>query len=395
MVSAGGGATAGRVLHLAGWWPGPTDVNGIFIREHVKAILPHLGGEVLHLEVLKSGIGLPFVERSTAVEDDITVHRIRIRTWLRRFGIADMLVRRAYQRFIGEHRGRFTLLHVHVRTEATAQVLAVAERHGIPVVVTEHNSFYHLGIRALPKAEQARERRAIRRWFAHPSIKAVMPVSQDLARVLVDDHGVRRELVTVVPNVAAAHFRPGAPPTPGPFRLLLAAVWRPPKDHDVFIRALAKLPEALRAGCCVDWVGYGPDMERIKARCARELAGMDIRFPGRLDKAALADLMRQAHVFVLPTRADNLPCVVLESLCCGTPVVSMAVNGVPELVDDSNGVLVPPGDPDALAQAIAGIMEGRHSFDREGIARQALERYSAEAVGLRIATVLNNVLHTP
>jgi len=278
-----------------------------------------------------------------------------------------------------------------VRTEITEQLIAATEGLGLPVVVTEHNSFYHLGINVLPKQEQAAQRKAIRQWFAHPAIAAVMPVSRNLAQVLQDDFYVPLTKITVVPNIAAEVFRPAEVTAERPFHILLAALWRPPKDHDVFISALRSLSAEHAADCRITWAGYGPAMEVIVARCREELPEWDIHFTGRTDKYQLAELMRSANVFVLPTIAENLPCVLLESLACGTPVISMAVNGVPEVVDDSNGILVPPRDPGALAAALVACKCDPGMFDRTRIAREAQAHYSAEVVAERIAEVYRRV----
>ncbi|MBL7939540.1 MAG: glycosyltransferase family 4 protein [Flavobacteriales bacterium] len=382
-------ASDGPVLCVVGWWPTDPDVTGIFIREHIEVITRYRPVIVIYMEVLKGPWRWPTMEVSESVEYGIPVHRVRILTPLRRFGFGDRLVRRAFRKLVAQIQRStpLQLIHIHVRTEVTEHVLPVAARHGLPVVVTEHNSFYHLGIRALPPAEEAAQRSAIRHWFKHPSIAAVMPVSKDLARVLNVDFGVPQGMITVVPNIAADVFRPAQGPTGDVFRMVLAAVWRPPKDHDVFIRALGSIPMELLQRCRIDWVGYGPDYQRIVERCKNELPDVDIHLPGVLDKPALAHLMQQAHLFVLPTTADNLPCVVLESLCCGTPVLSMAVNGVPELVDATNGILVPPRDPEALATALISCIRHPDRFDRGSISRDALAKYSAAAVGSSILTV--------
>jgi glycosyltransferase involved in cell wall biosynthesis len=385
-----------RVLCIAGWWPDDEGLSGIFIKEHVLAIAGHCAVEVAFLEVRKSPWRWPAFSYATTMESGVPVHRVLVKTPLRRSGSQDLLVRRAFLQLFRALRAkeRFDLLHIHVRTEVTEQVLALAEKMGLPVVVTEHNSFYHLGIRSLPGNEQVRERRHIQQWFASPTIAAVMPVSQDLADVLSNDFCVGPERITVIPNVAHAAFIPGVRTVPPPFRIVLAAVWRPPKDHAVFIEAMAELPGELRKACRVDWVGYGPDMELIQARCRNELQDIDIHFPGKLDKPALALLMQQAHVFILPTKADNLPCVVLESHCCGTPVISMAVNGLPEMVDGSNGILVPPNEPLALAEALVHCIRTPHQFDHHAIADKAHSKYSAEAVASAIIAVYAKVLTT-
>lgn len=381
----------GPILCLVGWWPEPGSVAGIFILEHLQAIARHRAVEVVYTTVEKSHRPVPTITIRTGIEAGLTVHRIQIRTPIRRYGVPTILVRMAYKRLL-RRVPKPALVHIHVRTDETACGTGIARALGVPVVVTEHNSFYHLGIRALPPKAQATERARIAQWFADPTIARVMPVSNDLARVLVYDHGVREDLVTVIPNVAADVFHAGPPPPPGSFRMLLAAVWRPPKDHDVFIRAMRELPDTVRRSCIVEWAGYGPDMATIVQRCAAELPDVDIRFPGLLSKSEMADAMRQAHLFILPTKADNLPCVVLESHCCGTPVLSMRVNGLPELIDDTNGVLVPPSSPQALAKALEELMTSKHRFDRQTIANTARQRYAASAVGARIDQVYREVL---
>ena len=384
----------GTSICVVGWWPEPGSVNGIFIREQVKAIARHRPVEVIYMQVVKSRSPWPRIYEDVRVDEGMTVHRIAIRTPVRRFGIPKVLARMVLRRTLRRSRARdrIGLVHIHVRTDLTEVALPLAHTFGLPAVLTEHNSFYHLGIRSLPPIVQDRTRTSIRKWLARTELQHIMPVSHDLARVLHTDYGVAMERMTVVGNVAAEVFKPTATRVSGPFRLLLAAVWRPPKDHDVFIRAMALLPDAAKARCIVEWAGYGPDMERIRARCANEWSGIDVRFPGLLDKPDLARRMQQADLFVLPTTADNLPCVVLESLCCGTPVLSMSVNGVPEMINASNGILVPPSDPQALAEALLASINGNVAFDRDRIAHEALERYSPRAIGAAIEAVYAHVL---
>jgi glycosyltransferase involved in cell wall biosynthesis len=384
----------GRILCLAGWWPRGEDVAGIFIKEHVLAIQQEYSVVVIHMEVLKARWPVPRTDVSFSMEDGIPVYRITIKTPVRRSGIYERLARKAYRDLVARlHKeDPFTLAHIHVRTEATEQCVPVVKALGSKIVLTEHNSFYHLGIRTLPPLEEQARRRAISNWLADDAIAAVMPVSNDLANVLHAEYGVPLEKITVVPNVAAEVFKPMAKEGTPPFVIMLAAVWRPPKDHDVFIRALHLLPRDLLDNCRINWVGYGPAYASIQERCKLELHHVDIRFPGHMDRNMMAVAMREAHLFVLPTLADNLPCVVIESLCSGTPVVSMAVNGVPELVDDTNGILVPPSDPGALAGAIVQCIRGTRSFDTMAIAQAAHARFSRSAVALRIAAVYEKVL---
>jgi len=75
------------------------------------------------------------------------------------------------------------------------------------------------------------------------------------------------------------------------------------------------------------------------------------------DPAQVALYYRAADVYAHAARAENQPLAVLEAMACGTPVVASAVGGIPEIVADGRtGLLVPPGDPTALAAAIGELL---------------------------------------
>jgi glycosyltransferase involved in cell wall biosynthesis len=73
----------------------------------------------------------------------------------------------------------------------------------------------------------------------------------------------------------------------------------------------------------------------------------------------LPDWYRAADLFVLPSRSEGVPCVLLEAMACGTPFVATHVGGIPEVAHLGTGRLVPAEDPDALAQAIHVQLEQR------------------------------------
>lgn len=377
------------ILNIVGWWPGKSRLAGIFIREHVEALSGQYQMIVVHCLLYKSKSLCPTIQIDRTMENGIPVHRIEIWSWLRRAGMAEFLIRRAYKRVIRRIAQEYDLqlMHIHVRTDESEQALYLASHFRLPVVITEHSSFYNLGVHRFSPRKWDKEQKKIRAWFRHPSIRKVMPVSHHLGDTLQDNFHVARKKIKVIPNIAASVFKPGNSPVSDHFQIMLAAYWRPPKDHDVFIDALKLLPPVLAHRSTVIWGGFGPHMEQIRERCSKELGNFDIRFPGYLDKASMAAWMQSSNVFVLPTKSENLPCVILESLSCGTPVISMYLNGIPEMVNESNGILVPPGDPNLLAEAIKTMMTSPERFDRDTIAADAFSRYSVEAVAGQIQEV--------
>lgn len=133
---------------------------------------------------------------------------------------------------------------------------------------------------------------------------------------------------------------------------LLVTVGRltPVKGVDVAIRALEHLPDAV-----LIVVGEGEQRAELEALAAPW--GERVRFVGQQPNDRALRFVRAADIFVLSSYTEGLSHVLLEALSVGTPAVATAVGGNPEvLADGVNGLLVPPGDPRALAAAIERLL---------------------------------------
>lgn len=120
------------------------------------------------------------------------------------------------------------------------------------------------------------------------------------------------------------------------------------------------------------FVGDGPERAGLEARAKAAGVGDEVRLSGVVPHAALADWYRAADLLCLPSHAEGVPNVVLEAMACGIPTVATAVGGIPEVLPDTAGVLVPPNDATALSDALYGALE-RH-WDSHSIAACA-KRY--------------------
>jgi glycosyltransferase involved in cell wall biosynthesis len=138
------------------------------------------------------------------------------------------------------------------------------------------------------------------------------------------------------------------------------------KGIDVLIEAAARL------GISLDIAGDGPDRQLFEALAQR--LDVDARFHGHLPKGRLHDLVRSAAVSVLPSRChENQPLGVLESFCCGVPVVGTTLGGIPELVHPGkNGELVDPNDPASLAKSLEALLSDRDRAYRMGAAGRTM-----------------------
>jgi len=160
------------------------------------------------------------------------------------------------------------------------------------------------------------------------------------------------------------------------------------KGVDVLLRALAKVPDAR-----LTLVGEGelrPGFERL----ARDLGlGERARFAGRVEAPDLADLYARAAAVVLPstTRGEIFGLALAEGMASGRPGIASDLPGVRTVVDhEKNGLLVPPGDADALARAMARVLANPEEADAWGQAarEKAVARYDWSRVGEKLLQVV-------
>jgi len=190
---------------------------------------------------------------------------------------------------------------------------------------------------------------------------SVVTTSEWARRALLELYFLPGDHVRVAePGVDRAELAPG---TEGAGALLSVAAVIPGKGHDVLLDALAPLA-GLRWHCrCIGSLERDPAfVERLRRRVLD--GGMDgrVRFSGPQPEADLASSYAAADVLVLPSRAETYGMVIAEALARGVPVIAAEVGGVPEAlghgVDGARpGLLVPPGDPAALGDALRAWLD--------------------------------------
>lgn len=117
------------------------------------------------------------------------------------------------------------------------------------------------------------------------------------------------------------------------------------------------------------YVGAGPLARSLAEQAAAMGAAGDVRFPGRLMHEQIVQWFGAADVFCLPSHAEGVPNVVLEAMACGTPVVASRVGGIPEVLPEYAGLMVPAKDAPALAEALFTALQA--TWDRPRITGHA------------------------
>ena len=184
----------------------------------------------------------------------------------------------------------------------------------------------------------------------------------------------------VIPNVVDLSrfvYRERKPLGP---RLLSTRNLEPIYRVDVMIRAYARL-KPLVPDATLTIAGYGSEEPRLR-RLVDEARLADVRFVGKVDPAAMPRLCDEADIFLNASVVDNQPVSILEAFASGLPVISTPTGDIPAMVrHQQTGLLVPPGEPDAMAQAVIGLLaqpERARSFAKQ--AHHTLGRHTWPAV---------------
>jgi glycosyltransferase involved in cell wall biosynthesis len=365
-----------KVLVVAAWYPSPqTPVSGVFVKEQALAAQLHHDVVVLHPMVAPHRIrGL--YELTESVEDGILTLRLLCRRVLgeKLSLVVAMIGRRAVTRRLAAEGFRPNVIHAHV---FWAGVIGsyLGRFYGAPTILTEH----HTGF---PTKTIRGVARVVAR-FALRRADLVCPVSRDLERH-IRAFGVSNRF-EVVPNVVdTSLFAPAR---------AASALSRQACTRVLFVGAqvdrkgVPQLLEAFRAvlhrreNMDLDIVGDGPERGRYEAIATSLGLAEAVRFHGNKSKAEVASLMRDACFVVLPSLSENLPCVLLEALASGLPLVATDVGGVTEIVDEDVGLVIPPNDIPALSAALEAMADSAIEYDPQILASQARARYGREEVG--------------
>lgn len=364
-----------RVLFLTAWYPTRAQpMQGVFVREHARAVQLYDDVTVVHL-VEPEDKPTRFWELEEETDPTLTAGiptlRSRYRAWPPKlsYGLFLLGAFRAYRHVVA--RGfRPDIVHAHMFTAGVPAVL-LGRRWGVPVLISEHFT-------AFPRRTLPRQHVWKARW-AFPRADWVLPVSRAL-QAGIEGYGIRGRFRVVPNGVDTGLFRPPSRPyPPGPKRLLFVGRLTPIKGVSTLLQAAALLQQH-RQDWLLDLVGDGPQRQPYEQQVLELGLTARVCFHGYQPKEAVARFMQEADLLVLPSLWENLPCVLLEARAAGLPVVASAVGGIPEAVDPSYSLLVPPQQPEPLAQALNDMLD-RCAFDQRALIAARAQAFSLEAVG--------------
>ncbi len=289
------------------------------------------------------------------------------------------------------------VVHSHnVRANVHTRISAV--RAGVPVrVSTIHNSVFAYDVSPAKQRLYAAAERRTATWATR-----IIAVSDGIATELIQRYGIDPEKVTIIPNgIDPERLQPIRNPDAmredlgiGSSVPLILQVGRltSQKGYDLLIRAMPRVREQhpdVQLLC----VGEGPDRPQLEALAANHRVSDCVHFVGHRED--VPDWLDAADLVALASRSEGMPYTLLEAMALGNAVVATRIGGIADVVEDgTTGVLVPPENAPALADAIINLLAEPRSRERIGEAARTeiLQSYTAEATARAVVDLYEDLV---
>ena len=263
-------------------------------------------------------------------------------------------------------------IHAHFASHPAAAAFVIHRLTGIPYSFTAHGSDLH------------RDRHMLCQKTAEAVF--VVTISNFNREIFARECGEwTREKVRVLHcgvDTGAFQPKPDRRPADQPFTILCVGTLHEVKGQKHLLEACRLLQERGVDFAC-RFVGDGPDQEMLVQQVAQ--AGLEdrVHFEGRLTRQDVIAAYRHADVVVAPSvpssdnRREGIPVVLMEAMSSGVPVIASDLSGIPELVEDGvSGLLVPPGDARAIADALEKLY--RDEAERQRLGQGGRDRVRRE-----------------
>ncbi len=383
-----------HILWLASWYPNIYEpVNGDFIQRHAKAVARFVPVTVIH--VIQLGKDAQAENRVETNKDGNLTEIIHYFTFNKTgVSFADkILYNRRYLHYYKQvllaykkQHGVPALLHVHVPMKAGMVAKKISGLWKIPYMVSEHASMYEKSAADNFFTRSRFFRMNTARVFRGATL--VTNVSATIGKKIQNLFHLKN-VVTVHNVVDSKIFTYADKKGTAGFRWLHVSSMAKQKNIEAILTTAKSL---VQQKIPFEIVLVGPEKDHHKALAEKLELTDHVIFTGEISHQKVAHEMQQSDAFVLFSSHENFPCVVVEALCCGLPVITSDAGGVAEAINKSNGIVVNKNDMDELKKGMLYIMQNKHLYKSDEISSDAIAKYKEETIGLQFISLYNSVL---
>ncbi len=297
-------------------------------------------------------------------------------------------VQQLYERF-DLKREQFDVIHAHCCVWAGYAAMRLSEKTGIPYVITEHATLFELHKDQISKAND----KFIRQAFENAA--KVICVSHAFAK-LISEYRTAGGIEVIGNVVDFDRFKPGKNEPHREMRFLTICYMNTKdqlikKGMDILLEAWREFsPKCNSAKLVIG--GGGHAAQKAVEWCREYGVEQTVEFIGALSREQVVEQMQACDVFVLPSRYETFGVVYIEAMACGKPVIAAANGGPDDFVKDYNGILIEPGNAEALVEAILYMTRHIEDYQPQQITDFAAENFSGQAIAAQIAGLYSQVL---
>ena len=382
------------ILWLASWYPSRiAPYDGDFVRRHARAVSLVQAVHVVHVVKDTQGAvcsSLLVEESRTGLLQETIIYYKPYTTGL---NLIDKLISfftyyKVYFTYISKVMKKNDsppLVHLHVAMRAGPVALWLKWKYALPYMITEHWSGYKRHTKDNFFQKNIFFRYITRRIFRHTSL--LLPVSEELGRVITSS--IYPLSYRVVPNVADTSMFYYRDFQPTCFRFVHVSSMQYEKNIPGILQGLKALTAYRDNWECVM---IGPADEMLKKQSDALGLQQKLTWTGELSYREVARQLQQASAFILFSRYENLPCVLIEAACCGLPVIAPRTGGIPEIVDEQNGILIETNNEEELVQAMLRLLQQHHQYNRKKISETAAGKFGYGEIGKEIESIYKTIL---
>ena len=375
-----------HIVFLARWYPHRYDpMFGLFVQRHAEAAALYNDISVVYVhpddnpvekyEIVNEQHGTDAIHRVSTIRIYYKKSKSKIINLFRFFRANKLALK---------HLPKPDIIHVHVLTRLGIIARWQKLVHGTPYIITEHWSRY------LPGNDF---NGFLRKWATKIVVKhasVVTTVTENLANAM-QKHGLKNPNYMVLPNVVDTNLFQIKPHDNAVPQIIHVSCFEDKSKNISGLLESLRLLKDKNVDYDAVLIGDGMDYEAMKQMAASMQLNDRVTFTGMLQGNELVDVIASGDFLVLSSNYENMPVVILEAFACGLPVVSTNVGGIAEIVDESNGILVPPHDSEKLADAMRKMLQSFKSYNANTLREGIIKKFSNDAVGKLLNDIYKNL----
>lgn len=384
-----------HILHLPKWYPHPADIqNGVFIRKHIGAATEKYNCSVVFVYSAKQS--KPYLV-DARIEEGIFTIRVSFKEYMHQNAVKPLVhaCRYLYSLHQGvvlarKQFGRPALVHAHIllRTPLIAWIYALY--HHIPFVISEHWSGFINGNFMIKNFIY--RKLAV---FTLERSKTIIVVSEILKESLVN-LGLNEMKIRIVPNIVDSIPSTDSNRSKQVNEKVIFVSVADMIDRIKNISAVIRIVAEISNSCNIEYwiIGDGEDKELLVG-LADSLGVLDkqVFFWGRKSNKDVMEILNKVDFLVMNSFTETFSVVTAEAILAGKPVIATRCGGPETFVSENNGILIEPGDSEALKLSLIEMIRNYQNYDPQILKRTINEKFSSKVVGEKIIAIYDELIN--